>query len=209
MSEDYVLGLLDGEELRQFEYRLERDKILQREVAYWREMLLPLDETAISMTPSSGLWEKIDAATPVKKEPRSILGYGIITAIAASLVFAFLPAIKGILQPRTGVAILVDDAAKIGAIVEIYGNSYVKVIALTEIDVPADKSLQVWTLQTREVGPLSLGLMENIKGGDFKTPLMPKPIEGQLYEITLEPKGGSPQSRPTGKILYKGNASLL
>jgi anti-sigma-K factor RskA len=32
-------------------------------------------------------------------------------------------------------------------------------------------------------------------------------VQNQLFEITLEPEGGSPNGRPTGPILFKGNAA--
>jgi anti-sigma-K factor RskA len=33
---------------------------------------------------------------------------------------------------------------------------------------------------------------------------LPGPGPDQLFEITLEPRTGSPTGRPTGPILYKG-----
>jgi anti-sigma-K factor RskA len=35
----------------------------------------------------------------------------------------------------------------------------------------------------------------------------PPPGPDQLFEITLEPAGGSPTGRPTGPILFKGNTT--
>jgi anti-sigma-K factor RskA len=36
---------------------------------------------------------------------------------------------------------------------------------------------------------------------------LPETVQNQLFEITLEPEGGSPVGRPTGPILFKGNAA--
>ena len=36
---------------------------------------------------------------------------------------------------------------------------------------------------------------------------LPETVQNQLFEITLEPEGGSPIGRPTGPILFKGNAA--
>jgi anti-sigma-K factor RskA len=36
---------------------------------------------------------------------------------------------------------------------------------------------------------------------------LPSPATNQFFEITLEPAGGSPTGRPTGPILFKGNAA--
>ena len=38
-------------------------------------------------------------------------------------------------------------------------------------------------------------------------PDLPVPADAQLYEITLEPEGGSPTGRPTGPIIAKGLAA--
>ena len=57
------------------------------------------------------------------------------------------------------------------------------------------------------MGPISLGLLTGTGTADLDAPRLPEPADGQLYEITLEPRGGSPTGRPTGAILAKGLAA--
>jgi anti-sigma-K factor RskA len=68
--------------------------------------------------------------------------------------------------------------------------------------------MQVWTLQSLDMGPMSLGLLDGAHSATLRSPALPKPQDTQLYEITLEQAGGSPTGRPTGPILAKGFAKL-
>src|SRR5690606_20821839 len=106
------------------------------------------------------------------------------------------------------VAILVDDATRqAGAIVNAFADGRVEMIPLVEMTVPAGRSLQVWTLWNREVGPRSVGLLDRARATPLDLERLPTTAVDQLFEITLEPAGGSPTGRPTGPILYKGTTA--
>ena len=79
---------------------------------------------------------------------------------------------------------------------------------LADFAVPRDKTIQLWTLPSKEVGPVSLGLIEGVRSAKLEGPALPAPRSDQLYEITLEQAGGSPTGRPTGPILAKGFARM-
>ena len=106
------------------------------------------------------------------------------------------------------VAVLVNDATKeAGAIVNAFSNGRVELIPLRPIEVPAGRTLQVWTLWDRAVGPKSIGLTGQSRTLQLNLKSLPETVQNQLFEITLEPEGGSPIGRPTGPILFKGNAA--
>ena len=106
------------------------------------------------------------------------------------------------------VAVLVNDATKeAGAIVNAFSNGRVELIPLRPIEVPAGRTLQVWTLWDRGIGPKSIGLTGQSRTLQLNLELLPETVQNQLFEITLEPEGGSPIGRPTGPILFKGNAA--
>ncbi|ABE38210.1 conserved hypothetical protein [Rhodopseudomonas palustris BisB5] len=106
------------------------------------------------------------------------------------------------------VAVLVDDQTKqAGAIVNTFANGRVELIPLRAIDVPAGRTLQIWTLWDRSVGPKSIGLTDQPRALQLDLKSLPETVQDQLFEITLEPQGGSPIGRPTGPILFKGNAA--
>lgn len=106
------------------------------------------------------------------------------------------------------IAVLVNEAGEVQAVVEDFGNEKATVRMLADFAVPQDKTIQVWTLPSREVGPVSLGLIEGVRSASLEGPTLPKPRNDQLYEITLEQAGGSPTGRPTGPILAKGLARM-
>jgi anti-sigma-K factor RskA len=62
-------------------------------------------------------------------------------------------------------------------------------------------------LPSRERGPVSVGLMDRPRTLELQLGDLPRPSADQLFEITLEPAGGSPTGRPTGPILFKGNTA--
>jgi anti-sigma-K factor RskA len=106
------------------------------------------------------------------------------------------------------VAVLVNDATKeAGAIVNAFSNGRVELVPLRSIEVPAGRTLQVWTLWDRAVGPKSIGLTGQSRTLQLDLEALPETVQDQLFEITLEPEGGSPIGRPTGPILFKGNAA--
>ncbi|MDP2149386.1 MAG: anti-sigma factor [Parvibaculum sp.] len=104
------------------------------------------------------------------------------------------------------IAILMDETGQPIVMVEDFGNADARVTPLVDYAVPADRTLQLWTLPTQEMGPVSLGLLDGWRSLEVRGPDLPGPREDQLYEITLEPLGGSPTGRPTGPILGKGFA---
>ncbi len=221
---EYVAGLMSAEEQDAFERRIATDAEARRAVADWSQRLLALDETATRLTPSDGLWRSIEAAIgaarPVVTESPGVLSrlwqnaaalrWASLASAAAALVMAVLL----VAQPfdradrPTVVAVLIaPNTSEAGAIVEAFADGRVRVVPLRAIPVPEGRVLQVWTLWDRQVGPRSVGLMPRAEARDYRTSGMPRPVDSQLYEITLEPAGGSPTGRPTGPILYVGRGS--
>jgi anti-sigma-K factor RskA len=92
-------------------------------------------------------------------------------------------------------------------VVNVFASGRVDLIPLRPIDVPAGRTLQVWTLWDRAVGPKSIGLTGQSRALQLDLGSLPETVPDQLFEITLEPEGGSPIGRPTGPILFKGNAA--
>jgi anti-sigma-K factor RskA len=106
------------------------------------------------------------------------------------------------------VAVLVNEATKeTGAIVNTFSDGRVELIPLRSIDVPAGRALQVWTLWDRSVGPKSIALTSQSRTLQLDLEDLPETVADQLFEITLEPEGGSPIGRPTGPVLFKGNTA--
>jgi anti-sigma-K factor RskA len=222
-ADAYVLGLMDDGERLQIEEELETNADLARAVGEARDRFIELDLAGPTAIVSPGLWARIEQrieATPSEKTAASVDRQGsandnmavrwrhiALSAIAASLMlFAVLT--YGVLQPSEPqvIAILMNAEGQPVVMIEDFGNDTAKVTPLVDVAVPGDRSLQLWTLPTADMGPVSLGVLDGWQTATVSGPELPGPREEQLYEITLEPLGGSPTGRPTGPILGKGFA---
>ncbi len=238
IADDYVLGLLERSDELAVEAEMARNGDLARAVAAARDRFLPLDMTAMPVPVSSTLWQRIetrlqetpagagdtageintrmDPDRPPQASPRAAndnaasrwrrAAFGGLAAsllMAAGLAFTLTRTVEPLV-----VAVLVDEAGAVQAVVEDFGSDRAVVRLLDDLKVPADRTMQVWTLPSREMGPVSLGLLDQARSTRLAPPALPRPQDAQLYEITLEPAGGSPTGRPTGPILAKGFAKL-
>jgi anti-sigma-K factor RskA len=231
IADEYVLGLLEPADQATVEAEMERNAALRHAVAASRERFLPLDATAEPAAVPAGLWSRIEAGLG-SFEPAMPLGGATlapeaadpsaandnlrirwkttaIASMAASLLLAAaLTWSLGRQAEPMVIAVLLDDRGEVQAVVEDFGNDNATIRLLADLTVPEDKAIEVWTLPSRDMGPVSLGLLDGASSRDLKGPPLPEPQDAQLYEITLEQAGGSPTGRPTGPILAKGFAKL-
>jgi anti-sigma-K factor RskA len=231
LAAEYVLGLLSDEDRADVERRIASSLDFARIVEVWRTRFSEFDETAEEIAPSGDLWLRIegaiDAPAQVARRPAagqmrrfwnsvSALRFATLgstlaaVTLAALAVVALLYAQNPSARNPAYVAILVNDATKqAGAVVNAFADGRVEMVPLADIDVPEGRALQIWTLWDRAVGPRSVGLIARAHATWLSLDDLPATTAGQLFEITLEPAGGSPIGRPTGPVLYKGTASRV
>lgn len=222
LADEYVLGLLEKRQAAEIEDAIEHDGELRAAIAVSRERFLPLDTSVDPAAVSDELWNNVDAALPPQgklaarhpihtaNDNRSNAWRSLaVSAIAATVILAvgLVFSMTRTMEPIV-IAVLVNEAGEVQAVVEDFGNEKATVRMLADFAVPQDKTIQVWTLPSKEVGPVSLGLIEGIRSAHLEGPALPTPKSEQLYEITLEQAGGSPTGRPTGPILGKGFARM-
>jgi anti-sigma-K factor RskA len=222
IADEYVLGLMEPAEASAIEVEMEQDAELRSAIAASRDRFLPLDAGVEPAPVGEALWQKIEATLPEQvrsvdrplPEPANDNRWKswrmtAVSAIAASLVLALG---LGFSLLRTTeplvIAVLVNETGEVQAVVEDFGNEHATIRLLSDFSIPADKTMQVWTLPSREMGPVSLGLINGVRSAKVDAPALPVPKNDQLYEITVEQAGGSPTGRPTGPILAKGFARL-
>lgn len=231
LAGEYVLGLMDIEDARRFEKRVETEPAARQALARERARFLELDVGVAPASPSGDLWRRIEAGLDaVEAEPPRVVDLaarrkapsrsarpapgGFWRGFAAASVAAAVLAAAAVFgfglnsgEPRL-LVVLLDAQSNPVSIVEAIDSQRIRVIPLVDIDVPAGKTLEVWTLPDRETGPVSMGLLERVRAMTLTGPELPDPKPDQLYEITVEPAGGSPTGKPTGPIVGKGFARV-
>jgi anti-sigma-K factor RskA len=218
---EYVLGLMEGPALAEFERRLAHDRALQAAVGHWREHFSALDSTATPARPSTVLWNKIessigrpgvvDAAPNFRERIWSNLGFWRGTSFAGAAASLVLAVTVGLMAGRATpkpmiIAVMQTGDMSPGAIVEAFADGSLSIVALKDFEVPPGRTMQFWTLWDKQKGPVSVGLIDRTKRARFQRADLPQQND-QLYEITLEQEGGSPTGKPTGPVLVKGYAT--
>jgi anti-sigma-K factor RskA len=217
---EYVLGLLEGAEAAAFEQRLGREPELAAAVARLRSHLQKLDDTAGTLPADPALWQRIadrldkapDNTQPATTRPANdnawLKRFGMAASIVVALGVGYLAGtnLSTAPQPVMIAVLLTEDGAQPGAIVEAFSDDSIRLVPLDLVQRPQDRVYQVWTLPDPETGPVSMGIFDDPQTIRLTGPDLAAPEIGQLYEITLEPRGGSPTGRPTGPILVKGFA---
>jgi anti-sigma-K factor RskA len=226
---DYVLGMAEGQDHERALRLVASDALFKALVMSWREKLGEIDRTAPASPGGDLTWDRleqvIDAKTPAPvitaraievAEPRfgwlwQSLGFWRPTAIAAGC--AVLALGGGLIrewskppQQPIYVAVLQTEQGRASAVVNAFADGTVTLVPIETIGVPEGRILEVWTLQTRERGPVSVGRMDRARTLKLNLGDLRRPDAGHLFEITVEPPGGSPTGRPTGPVLMKGLA---
>ena len=224
----FVLGTLDSAEREEAEAMFADHPAFQRMVLAWQAKFAPLDADIIPVVPPPGLWARIETAVgaSVAPAPRAMarpapswisglwesLGFWRSAGFAGALASLILAIGLAVLvsRPAPGpayVAVLNASDGRAVAIVNAYANGEVELIPLDRIDVPDGRIIEVWTLQSRDQGPVSIGRMDRAQRLKLNLNRLGKPDVNHLFELTLEPPGGSPTGKPTGPILMKGLAA--
>ena len=162
-------------------------------------------------------------AVPPRRQPQGIgalvaglwdsLGFwrmaGFASATASLLLAIGLVLASGGRPPQPYlVAVLMGPQGEPAAVVNAYSDGTADLLPLRPIAVPDGRVLEVWTLQDPARGPVSIGLSSEARRIPLDLKSLPRTGPNQLFEITLEPRGGSPTGRPTGPILMKGTTSV-
>ncbi len=232
---EYVLGTMSAADRGAFERELPNDRALLAEVYFWQDCLLHLTDRVPQQVPNPDLWPVIESAlTPtaavvhvarhraaelaandsVWQQLRRWKWIGSC-AVAASAVLATVLGLQLLVPPaelpaRYLAVLQAPQDNSTGWVVEVTRGDRVRLIPVGPMSpVPAGKALQFWTKAEGAAGPTSLGLVAAARTTELPAALLPAVGEKQLFELTLEPEGGSPVNRPTGPVLFLGRTLRL
>jgi len=227
MIGEYVLGLLEAPEAQEVEALIARDRTAAEMALQWEDDLLALADRVPGRVPSAAVWARIQAsvaqrassstAPSVPRSPRKSASWGSrlwdsvptwrwVSAgfAAAAIMLAIFPNREAPVPPQVAVLQAPGEAAKPGWVLTVMGSGDVRIDPLVGLDAPADRAVQLWTLAPGETRPRSLGLVAGSNTINVAAATVGKIQPGQLFEMTLEPQGGSPTGRPTGPVLFIG-----
>jgi anti-sigma-K factor RskA len=133
-------------------------------------------------------------------------GFAAAAVLAAVLVTRLGPLPAGGAPAQYVVVLVAPGGNAPGWVVQASGAQQLSLIPVGQASVPPDKTLQFWTKGETWTAPVSLGLIR--PGDTVRVPLdkLPPLQPNQLFELTLEPAGGSPTGKPTGPIQFIGRA---
>jgi len=235
---EYVLGTLTDAERETFERELHEDGALQAAVYEWQDRLVPLSARVPARTPSPLLWGRIDASVaaasgspdtradtraaawrPAPRTPwwqrlgwwQGLSGLAALATLVLSVLLLQRPPPESA-GARYLAVLQAPQGGATGWVVEVQAGGQMRLLPAGEgaaAPVPPGRALQFWTKAEDAAGPTSLGLVQ--AGQPLVLPASRLPAVGQrqLFEITLEPEGGSPYDRPSGPILYVGRTIRL
>lgn len=233
LAGEYVLGTLSATERHEIEQRMPKDYALRSAVAQWQDRLLPLAQVPPAVPPSAYLWARIErslnqqtSATPApatcigtKNAPHanttrwwnrlglwrglSATGFAMAAVLAAVLVTSLRAPTP---SPQYMVVLVAPKDKSPGWVAQTSNHQEIQLIPLGNTQVPANRTLELWTKADGWSGPASLGLVQ--PGQPVQIPLsqLPPLQPNQLFELTLEPAKGSPTGKPTGPIQFIGRA---
>lgn len=222
---EYVLGLLEEPEASEVSELIESDQAAARMALEWEQHLLELADQLPAQAPSPLFWQRLQQSlgwstnTPTGASSGlsqwwNNLGLWRLTsgALAFLLILSLMPALwreAPSMASYTAVLQTPGESAQPGWVVTIDDSGTLKLESLVVDQIPAGRSVQFWTLIDPKEGPRSLGLIEPGTVTTLSAEQIGAVQAGQLFELTLEPEGGSPLNRPTGPVLYIGRAVLI
>jgi len=234
LAGEYVLGTLSHEDRQAVEAQLPGNPALREAVAAWEQRFVPLLSLVEPVAPPAHLWQRVarsleqqtapvhqpaaPTSVPARAQPRpwwrdfeSLRLWRGLTAggfALASVMAALLVVKTAAPQPGTRymVVLVAPDNRAPGWVMQTSSARNIELIPLAATEVPEDKALELWTKADSWNAPVSLGLIE--PGHSVQVPLdrVPGVQPNQLFELTLEPRTGSPTGRPTGPIHFIGRS---
>lgn len=179
----------------------------------WQGRLAPLLDHVEPVAPPAGLWERIEksidqnsggevialgAARAAAQRWRNIAGVAIAAAAAMAIYVAVPTETPRSEAPQYVAVVTADDGSGTGLIIQFDTATNVATVIPAGATAPDGSSYEMWHLPVGATQPVSLGLLpqnavarQTFEAGD-----------GDLFAISLEPLGGSPNGQPTTPLYH-------
>ncbi|WP_262271560.1 anti-sigma factor [Microvirga yunnanensis] len=233
LAAEYVLGLLESEELREAERLAERDPEFQMAVLQWQSRFAEINETASPVPVPETLWHRIEADLGEQAPPRLTvdstpvavpspattvlalwhsLRFWRMAGLAGAFASLLLALGAGVLASRAArepvlIAVLLTDESRPAAVVNAFANGRAEFIPLQGLEIPAGRALEIWAIPGANQNPISVGVIHELRSLRLNLDRLPRLRPDQVIAVSVEPPQGSPTGQPTGPVIVKGNAS--
>ena len=223
LAAEYVIGALTAEEGLTFEAHMRGNAGLRASVEFWRVRLAPLADLVPAASPPPELWKRLalaaglQAATPVvavqrpRKPKHGVLwrawqnlpfwrGMAVAgVAVAAGLGMVLVAPAEPVTEPMLAA---LSPSGTPGAmfLLRVEGSGVATLTTVGTLNVPAGRSLQLWTLAPGTQAPLPLGVVPPSGRARLRVASPP----GTRILVSQEPFGGSPTGKPTGPVVFAG-----
>lgn len=217
---EYVLGVLDAQQRRDFERRLAQEPALRTEVEYWEGRLGPLAAEVQPVVPPPQTWASIEAALQRNAATHggglwNSLGFWRWTALGSAALaaasVAALVTVGRVPSPRAPLVAKLDisggQAGFVAAIDPARNGLTIVPASVTDLN---QRVLELWLIAPGDQ-PRSLGLIEAGRPVHINLPaeLIRRIAADATLAVSLEPPGGSPTGLPTGPVIANGKLTNL
>lgn len=226
LAAEYVLGLLEGEELKRAR-RSEAESVeFASLVERWNERFLPMLEEVPAVEPDPALWDRIAGSIEAPQARPVDIGHvrrrltlwkgysAAVTALAASLLLVIglrtadqapAPAPPIGTEQALMVASLASEEGPVSATAAYDAGTNSFIVAPAALSSVPDHDHELWIIPAGGA-PLSLGL---VRPHQTRRIALPATVPAALVEsatmaLSAEPAGGSPTGQPTGPVVASG-----
>lgn len=211
LAGEYVLHLLDGEELAVFEARLTMEPALRALVRDWDASLVALTDGIAPITPPAMVKDKPqavlfpDAAKPKRSLWTWLAGGVAVAAIVVGAAFLTPSLIQDpVFEPSLTASVAAQDGTLVVAARFIAQTNALELTREAGAARPG-RVLELWLIAEGSDAPVSLGVLP----ADTETRIeltqdIAQRLANGLLAISDEPLGGSPTGAPTGEVLAVG-----
>jgi len=226
LAAEYALGVLERDDLRAAEQRVDNDPAFRKAVEDWQQQMTPMLNEVAPVAPPAAVWEKIEARTSGEGSGqttglwdslsfwRGLSGVSAGLATAALGALLFLPGIGVFTSPSDGGRPLIATLTAKGeapAFVARFDPATGALFVRTSLGAAAETRVpELWLIPGDGV-PRSLGLLAEAGSGDLVLTRDNRSVlgDGITLAVSLEPAGGSPTGAPTGPVIASGKLQPL
>lgn len=144
---------------------------------------------------------------------KSIAGLATAASISLAAILLQITLQDDIQRPDAAlnmVSIVQNDSQESLWILSTQTDSdLLQVVTLTSLPLEADRSFELWMVKPDDGGVSSVGLLPATEGESRLLTLPLDTAEAQLFAVSLEPKGGSPETVPTGPVMFTGSIRTI